>query len=119
MLMLTEFDRSGHSLLNPPRPIDLSNARTASLALDLDLDMSDDEAVAERHLAGGSRTRTLVGRGRYEALFQDEEATVEGDGERGGGGGRAGGTRRPLDVGGDRGREGLNEDDEEMWDRLG
>jgi hypothetical protein len=119
--------RSGHSLLNPPKPIDLSNARTASLALNLDLDLDDEEAVAERHLAGEGR-RTLVGRsgrGAYEPIFQDDEEAeigVAGEGisrtssaaER-----TKGGDRRPLDVGGQRGREALGEDDEDMWDRLG
>ena len=119
--------RSGHSLLNPPKPIDLSNARTASLALNLDLDLDDEEAVAERHLAGEGR-RTLVGRsGRsgYEPIFQDDEEAeigIAGEeisrtssaAER-----RKSGDRRPPVVGGQKGREGLGDDDEDMWDRLG
>ncbi|ORX34909.1 hypothetical protein BD324DRAFT_633144 [Kockovaella imperatae] len=121
--------RSGHSLLNPPKPIDLSQARTASLALDLDLDLEDEEAVAERHLAGASSNgsrRTLVGSRRgYEPIFQDEEGALEGRSsiDTGGSGTKArsrasGEIRRPLDVGGQRGREGLTEEDEEVWDRM-
>lgn len=112
-------------MLNPPKPIDLSSARTASLALDLDLDLSDEEAVAERHLAGsGEARRTLVGRnGRgYEPIFQDD---LDGEGEGGedrdavNRRAREDGTRRPLDVGGQKGRETLNEEDEDAWDRFG
>ncbi|KAK1921429.1 hypothetical protein DB88DRAFT_513455 [Papiliotrema laurentii] len=121
--------RSGHSLLNPPKPIDLSNARTASLALDLDLDMSDDEAVAERRLADTSpnaaNRRTLVGRstrpsatGNYAPIFHDDEDEARG-GQGNGAGVDTRPVRKPLDVGGDRGRQGLNVEDEEMWDRLG
>jgi hypothetical protein len=94
-------------VLNPPKPIDLSQARTASLALDLDLDLSDDEAVAERQLEGGSR-RTLAGRGRngtYQPIFTDE---VEEDPER-----------RPKAPANNAGRDTLGEEDEDMWDRVG
>jgi len=87
--------------------MDLSQARTASLALDLDLDLDDEEAVAERHLG----RRTLAGRaggsgGRYEAvpIFEDEEVEEP---------------RRPLDVKPNQGREGLGEQDEDTWDRMG
>ncbi|KAK4686838.1 hypothetical protein P7C73_g3280, partial [Tremellales sp. Uapishka_1] len=96
--------RSGHSLLSPPKPIDLSQARTASLALDLDLDLEDEEAVAERHLENASGRRTLAGSGRYEPIFSDE---AEGQ------------FRKPLDLRPDQGRQGLTEEDEESWDRLG
>ena len=110
--------RSGHSLFNPPKPIDLSQARTASLALDLDLDLDDEEAVAERHLAGSRRS--LAGGGSrvgYEPLFQDEEAEIdnfirEHDTER------TDGTRKPLDLPEDQGRGHLTEADEEAWDRM-
>lgn len=106
---LTRY-RSGHSVFNPPKPIDLSQARTASLALDLDLDLSDEEAVAERHLEGGSR-RTLAGRGRtggYQPIFTDE---VEGDDvER---------ERRPQAPAKNAGRDRLAEEDEDLWDRVG
>ncbi|WWD22876.1 hypothetical protein CI109_107371 [Kwoniella shandongensis] len=90
--------RSGHSLFNPPKPIDLSQARTASLALDLDLDLDDEEAVAERHLSGGSR-RTLVGVGNYQPLDSEERRTGTG-------------------VRDNAGRETLDEDDQDTWDRL-
>lgn len=126
--------RSGHSLLNPPKPIDLSNARTASLALNLDLDLDDEEAVAERHLAGESR-RTLVGRGNrggYEPIFQDDDGEEVGAGSGNGSGRRSGQSsgratpqsgsgplRKPLDVGGNKGRDAIGADDEDMWDRLG
>jgi len=78
-LFWTDHTRSGHSLLNPPKPIDLTQARTASLALDLDLDLDDEEAVAERHLVSPQRTLVGVGRerGGYEPIFQDEEEAVE------------------------------------------
>jgi len=92
--------------LKPPKPIDLSQARTASLALDLDLDLSDDEAVAERQLQGGSR-RTLAGRGAggYQPIFTDE---VEEETER-----------RPVAPANMAGRDTLAEDDEDLWDRVG
>jgi hypothetical protein len=94
--------------LNPPKPIDLSQARTASLALDLDLDLSDEEAVAERQLA--RNPRSLVGSrsggtGGYEPIFSDEQEDVP--------------RREPVNVGNNAGRENLNETDEEMWDRIG
>lgn len=102
--------RSGHSIFNPPKPIDLSQARTASLALDLDLDLSDEEAVAERQLDGGSR-RTLAGRGRtggYQPIFTDE---VEAEAEQP--------ERRPQAPANGAGRERLTEDEEDLWDRVG
>ncbi|KAK8844571.1 hypothetical protein IAR55_006418 [Kwoniella newhampshirensis] len=96
--------RSGHSLLNPPKPIDLSQARTASMALDLDLDLDDEEAVAERQLSGnggGGGRRTLVGSSSvYQPLAGEEE--------------RIGTGVRDNAV-----REELDEDDQDMWDRLG
>ena len=98
--------RSGHSLFNPPKPMDLSQARAASLALDLDLDLDDEEAVAERHLAGGRRT--LVGAGHYEPIFQDEEAEVETVEPRTG-----------ANVPNNAGRDEMTEEDMEAWDRLG
>jgi hypothetical protein len=95
--------RSGHSLLNPPKPIDLD----------------DEEAVAERQLAsapapgesgpGSRRTlaggggRTGNGNGTYEPLFSDEvEEPRVGTGVRN-----------------NQGRENLSAEDEEAWDRLG
>lgn len=59
------------------------------------------------------------GRG-YEPIFQDDqEDAVEGDGDAANRRAREDGTRRPLDVRGQRGREGLNAEDEDAWDRLG
>jgi len=126
--LLDANPRSGHSLLNPPKPIDLSNARTASLALNLDLDLDDEEAVAERHLAGEGR-RTLIGRnGRsgYAPIFQDDDPEAGGGGSEGvsrtsssAGRRRSGDVRKPLDVGAGRGRDTLGEDDADVWDRLG
>ena len=102
--------RSGHSLLNPPKPIDLSQARTASLALDLDLDLSDEEAVAERQLA--RNPRSLVGTrsgssggGGYEPIFSDEQEEQP--------------RREPIKIANNAGREDLSATDEEMWDRIG
>lgn len=102
--------RSGHSIFNPPKPIDLSQARTASLALDLDLDLSDEEAVAERQMEGGSR-RTLAGRGRtgdYQPIFTDEVDAEAQEPER-----------RPQAPANNAGRDRLNEADEDLWDRVG
>jgi hypothetical protein len=122
--------RSGHSLLNPPKPIDLSQARTASLVLDLDLDLDDEEAVAERQLAGArplassewsvgvpgaSGRRTLLGGGGrrgYEPIFSDDPDRDAGQGQRGE-------VRKPLDVRDSAGREGLSAEDDDAWDRLG
>lgn len=110
MLPLIQY-RSGHSVFNPPKPIDLSQARTASLALDLDLDLSDDEAVAERQLEGGAR-RTLAGgggrSGAYQPIFTDE---VDADAEQP--------ERRPQAPANNAGRDRLNEEDEDLWDRVG
>lgn len=55
---------SGHSLFNPPRPMDLSQARSASMALDLDID--DEEVIAERALHAGR-----AGTG-YQPVYADE-----------------------------------------------
>lgn len=130
-LLSSPVRRSGHSLLNPPKPIDLSQARTASLALDLDLDMDDEEAVAERQLASGrplasrewsvgvpgsSGRRTLLGGGGrrgYELIFSDDPERGPGQGQR------REDVRKPLEVRDNAGREGLTADDEDAWDRLG
>ncbi|KIR51176.1 hypothetical protein I315_06359 [Cryptococcus gattii Ru294] len=90
--------RSGHSWLNPPKPIDLSQARDASLALDFDL---DDEEDTERRFYGGGRGRSLVsgGRGGYEPVNGEEERSGRG-------------------VRDNAGREQLSEQDQELWDRL-
>lgn len=70
------------------------------------MDLSDDEAVAERQLQGGSR-RTLAGRGAtgYAPIFTDE---VDEEPER-----------RPVAPANDAGRDVLGEDDEDLWDRVG
>ncbi|WVQ85152.1 hypothetical protein IAT38_007317 [Cryptococcus sp. DSM 104549] len=105
--------RSGHSFLNPPKPIDLSQARDAAFALDLD-DM-DEEQGAERRLfdahlegsgggggPGGRRTLAGGSGGRYELVDGEEREQ-----------------RRGTGVKDNAGREGLGEEDEEMWDRIG
>ncbi|WWC67111.1 uncharacterized protein I206_101018 [Kwoniella pini CBS 10737] len=99
--------RSGHSLLNPPKPIDLSQAGQASLALNLELD-DDEEVAAERQLNNNSRTLRGTGSsnssgGRYQRLNQD----VEDEEERVG-----------LNVKNNSGRENLTNEDEDLWDRL-
>lgn len=90
--------RSGHSWLNPPKPIDLSQARDASLALDFDL---DDEEDTERRFYGDGRGRSLVSgrRGGYEPVNGEEERSGTG-------------------VRDNAGREQLSEQDQELWDRL-
>ncbi|WVW81471.1 hypothetical protein I302_103465 [Kwoniella bestiolae CBS 10118] len=99
--------RSGHSLLNPPKPIDLSQAGQASLSLNLELD-DDEELAAERQLSSGRTLRGTGsgGNGRYQRLNQDDGGDEE-QRERVGTG-----------VKNNQGREGLTQDDEEMWDRL-
>ncbi|WVF66365.1 hypothetical protein IAT40_001105 [Kwoniella sp. CBS 6097] len=121
--------RSGHSILNPPKPIDLSQAGAASLALDLDMDLEnegggnryrDEEVAAERQLgrnAGGGGiglglntgigTGTGAG-GRYTRIpgEVDFDADVESS------------PRIGTGVKNNQGRENLNTEDEEMWDRL-
>lgn len=92
--------------------------------MDLELDLSDDEeAAAERQLTGaggGAAGRTLAG-GRYEAIpmYADGVVYDEDEEERGQGQARGGAVRKPLEVGGTRGREGLSEADGDAWDRLG
>ena len=81
--------------------------------MDLELDLSDDEeAAAERQLAGAGAAagghRTLA-RGRYEAIPLFSDNAVEEGNE----------PRRPLDVGPNKGRDGLGEADRDAWDRLG
>ncbi|OCF33096.1 hypothetical protein I317_01896 [Kwoniella heveanensis CBS 569] len=112
--------RSGHSILNPPKPIDLSQAGAASLALDLDMDLEneggngyrDEEVAAERQLgrtgagAGigiglGLNTGAGAGSGRYTRV-PDEERDL----------------RTGTNVKNNQGRENLTTEDEEMWDRL-
>ncbi|GMK54192.1 hypothetical protein CspeluHIS016_0107780 [Cutaneotrichosporon spelunceum] len=58
--------RSGHSLFNPPRPMDLSQARSASMGMDFDVD--DEEAVAEHALRSGHFG------GGYQPVYVDEPA---------------------------------------------
>ncbi|CDZ96752.1 wsc domain-containing protein [Phaffia rhodozyma] len=88
--------RSGTSLLTNPTPIDLSSARQAAYALDLDLE--DEEAG---RLITGARAGSVGGDGAGYVPVQAEPP------------------RRGVGpVGGDRGRDGLTEDDEDMWDRL-
>ena len=90
--------------------------------MDLELDMSDDEeAAAERQLSGAGATgghRTLAG-GRYEAIpmFSDDVAVDEDSPANGPATAR--GDRRPLDVDRNKGRDGISEGDQDVWDRLG
>ncbi|WWC97292.1 hypothetical protein V866_004171 [Kwoniella sp. B9012] len=95
--------RSGHSLLNPPKPIDLSQAGQASLSLNLELD-DDEELAAERQLAGGRTLRSTNDGARYQRLEQDDG----GDEEQ----------RVGTNVKNNQGRENLTQDEEELWDRL-
>lgn len=92
--MLTH--RSGHSLLNPPKPMDLSQARAASLALDFDVDAEDEEAAAERTLVGsGPRSRQA----QYEPTYSDGHSAVRS-------------TRSTQDT------NNLSQEDQDLWDRL-
>ena len=65
------------------------------------------------------------GRGGYEPIFQDDEEAEVGLENEGvsrtssSAGRRRSGDRKPLAVGGGRGRDALGADDEDMWDRLG
>ncbi|WWC85510.1 uncharacterized protein L201_000374 [Kwoniella dendrophila CBS 6074] len=96
--------RSGHSLLNPPKPIDLSQAGQASLSLNLDMDDDDEELAAERQLYGGNTNNNNNNTGKYQRLNQDD---VDEDQQR-----------VPSNVKKNQGRENLNNDDEDLWDRL-
>ncbi|KAL7417545.1 hypothetical protein BDY24DRAFT_368046 [Mrakia frigida] len=110
--------RSGTSIFHRPPPIDLSSAREAAFALDIDLE--DDEAVAQHQLqtnlrsgssTGGATNSGRGGAGGSNALYTRVDAGEEMDAQP---------PRRGVGpVGGDRGRENLNAEDEEMWDRLG
>lgn len=90
--------------------------------MDLDLDLSDDEAVAERQLSAPSSRRTLAGpgsgAGSYEPIFTDEDPELgqelQSSTRR-----SLQGVRKPLDVSANQGRQNLSQEDEDMWDRLG
>lgn len=107
-------NRSGHSLFHPPKPIDLSQARSG--AIDLDLDLEDDEAYIEQRLAqraGGYSNVPAEDRSRGETFF-DAGNELENAEPRKGVFGRGEGQ-----VGYQAGREGLSREDEEQWDRMG
>lgn len=113
--------RSGHSLLHPPRPIDLSQAREA--ALDLELDMDDDEAVAEHHMShtsgdkNGYSELSTVERGETFFDAGQEEAGQDSEGQpnepRRGVFGEGEGQ-----VGYQAGKDQLSQQSEEQWDRF-
>lgn len=98
--------RSGTSVFHRPPPIDLSSAREAAFALDIDLD--DDEAVAANQLRINLRSQSNVGDNNNASYSRVSESAEMEPPRRGVG-----------PVGGDRGRENLDEEDEAMWDRLG
>lgn len=100
------FKRSGTSIFHRPPPIDLSQARQAALALDIDLD--DDEAVAESALRP---TFAIGGSGGYELVGNEERRTPSPP--------RVGVTAQDLREQRERGRNELTEEDEDAWDRLG
>lgn len=91
---------TGTSIFSRPPPIDLSQAREAALQLDLDLE--DDEAIAAHHLTSNATRSGTGGRGYDLVREQDDEPPRRGVGP----------------VGGDRGRENLSADDEDQWDRM-
>ncbi|KAJ9110357.1 hypothetical protein QFC20_002954 [Naganishia adeliensis] len=125
----TILRRSGHSLFHPPRPIDLSQARSAAFDLDLDLDLDDDEALAAHHIrnegsAGGyqelstTATPAAIGKGKAGRAFFDASEQLEAgpaptETQRQGVFGNGQGQ-----VGYEAGKQGLSADDEEQWDRL-
>jgi hypothetical protein len=115
--------RSGHSLLHAPKPIDLSQARAA--AFDLDLNLDDDEALAEHHLnsrpIGNSSELVQAASSRtyFDAADELENADIgrmSGVVER-----QAviGDSKIKGQVGYNAGRENLTEDEEAQWDRVG
>jgi len=115
----TILRRSGQSLLHAPKPIDLSQARAA--AFDLDLNLDDDEALAEHHLnnpqlLNDSGSAAELGQAGGSRTYFDAADEVEN------------GVQRQAVIGNDRskgqvgyaaGRENLNADDEAQWDRMG
>lgn len=115
------YIRSGHSLLHPPRPIDLSQAREAALEMELDLD--EEEAVGTvmggKSGAGANGSYAPVAtsdsandRQRGETVFDANASDGQDKGRRGVIG------QGPGQVGYQAGRDGLNERDEEQWDRF-
>ncbi|KAJ9092515.1 hypothetical protein QFC19_008729 [Naganishia cerealis] len=117
--------RSGHSIFHPPRPIDLSQARSA--AFDLDLNLDDDEALAAHHMRTGTSTggyqelastapQAGIGAGKAGRAFFDVAEEVE----EGTAGARTQGVfgNGKGQIGYEAGREGLTENEEEQWDRL-
>ncbi|KAJ9118993.1 hypothetical protein QFC24_005959 [Naganishia onofrii] len=121
----TIIRRSGHSIFHPPRPIDLSQARSA--AFDLDMNLDDDEALAAHHMTTSASTGGYqelsssipqggIGAGKAGRAFFDAAEEAEQ--------GVAGTQRQGVfgngkgQVGYQAGREGLAGDDEEQWDRL-
>ncbi|KAI5455138.1 hypothetical protein NCC49_002409 [Naganishia albida] len=121
----TILRRSGHSLFHPPRPIDLSQARSA--AFDLDLDLDDDEALAAHHIrtdgAGGYQELSTaapgggIGNGKAGRAFFDASEALEAgpvpESQRQGVFGTG-----PGQVRYEQGKQALTADDEEQWDRL-
>jgi hypothetical protein len=91
---------SGHSLLHPPRPIDLSQARNAAFTLDLNLD--DDEALAEHHLNHSGAAHGLSSHSQYSAVPETRRESSVPQGDRS-----------------QAGRDRLDSDDEDAWDRMG
>jgi hypothetical protein len=108
----TILKRSGHSLFHPPKPIDLSQARAGAIDLDLD----DEEAYAEGHMRSGNRGGGYqeVPTARDDSTFFDAAREMEGQEPRQGVFGKG-----PGQVGFASGRDGLSEQDEDQWDRMG
>lgn len=122
--LLAILRRSGHSLLHPPRPIDLSQAREA--ALEMELDMDEEEAVGtvmgrSKHLgAPGNNSYAPIATSderrdqeRGETVFDANARDDEQDTPRRGVIGQG-----PGQVGYQAGKDQLNERDEEQWDRF-
>lgn len=84
--------------------MDLTQARAASIALEMDLDLDDEEAVTERTLTSGR-----VRGGLYQPIYADEPRTHSPSPSA---------LTATSNVAYNAGREELGEEDQEMWDRF-
>lgn len=105
--------RSGHSLFHPPKPIDLSQARAGEMDLDMDFDYDLEDAAARRDDTASAAADPSNHHGERFLDTHREPGQGEQEPRQAVVGNQKG------QVGYGAGREGLTEDDEAQWDRMG